>query len=181
MFANRYTALIDACTLADTLRRNLLLTLAEAEFFRLRWSTQVLDETQAAIEQIRQRKGHTDAAENAARARRQMEEAFEDATILDFDTFLPMCAGLPDPKDTHVLAAALISFADQYARAREAQADALFDDILDIADTTQIGVKTKEAADGSIETTLWKPSPGTLSSPTPSPLNLAEPVPRSKR
>lgn len=38
MFANRYTALIDACTLADVFRRNLLLTLAEAEFFRVRWS-----------------------------------------------------------------------------------------------------------------------------------------------
>ncbi len=49
MFANRYTAFIDACTLAGTLKRNLLLTLAEAEFFRVRWSEQVLDETEAAI------------------------------------------------------------------------------------------------------------------------------------
>lgn len=107
MFANRYTAFIDACTLADTLRRNLLLTLAEAEFFRLRWSNTVLDETQAAIGKIRRGKGHADATEKAEKARRQMEEAFEDAMILDFEGFLPMCAGLPDPKDAHVLAAAL--------------------------------------------------------------------------
>lgn len=40
MFANRFTALIDACALAGALKRNLLLTLAEAEFFRLRWSDQ---------------------------------------------------------------------------------------------------------------------------------------------
>ncbi len=36
MFANRYTALVDACSLASVMRRNLLLSLAEAEFFRLR-------------------------------------------------------------------------------------------------------------------------------------------------
>lgn len=107
MFANRFIAFIDACTLADSLRRNLLLTLAEAEFFRLRWSEIVLDETQAAIEKMRQGKGHQDAAEKAERARRQMEAAFEDAMILDFDAYLPMCEGLPDPKDKHVLAAAL--------------------------------------------------------------------------
>lgn len=49
MFANRFTAFIDACSLAGALKRNLLLTLAEAEFFRLRWSIKVLDETEAAI------------------------------------------------------------------------------------------------------------------------------------
>jgi hypothetical protein len=36
MFANRYTALIDACVLVSAPRRDLLLTLAEAEFFRVR-------------------------------------------------------------------------------------------------------------------------------------------------
>ena len=43
-------------------------------------------------------------------------------------------------------------FREQYARAREAQADALFDDILHIADTPVEGVKTKTKDDGSIET-----------------------------
>lgn len=44
------------------------------------------------------------------------------------------------------------SFREQYARAREAQADALFDDILHIADTPVEGVKTKTKEDGSVET-----------------------------
>jgi len=35
MFANRYTAMADACSLVSVWRRNLLLSLAEAEFFRL--------------------------------------------------------------------------------------------------------------------------------------------------
>lgn len=107
MFANRFTALIDACTLADVMRRNLLLTLAEAEFFRLRWSQDILDETEAAIAKIRHAKGDHDAAAKAAKARRQMEAAFPDAMVGDLGHHLPSCRDLPDPKDAHVLAAAL--------------------------------------------------------------------------
>jgi len=107
LFANRYTAFIDACTLAGTLKRNLLLTLAEAEFFRVRWSERVLDETEAAIAKILGGKGVADAPERAARARWWIETAFEDAVVEDYDVFLGACVGLPDPKDAHVVAAAL--------------------------------------------------------------------------
>lgn len=44
-------------------------------------------------------------------------------------------------------------FREQYARAREMQADALFDEALDIADTPVEGVKTKTLPSGSTETT----------------------------
>lgn len=44
------------------------------------------------------------------------------------------------------------AFQDQYARARDAQADALFDEILSIADTPVVGVKTVHKATGT-ETT----------------------------
>lgn len=107
MFANRFTAFVDACTLAGALKRNLLLTLAEAEFFRLRWSAEVLTETQSAIEKMLSGKGVTDAVDRAARARQNMEDAFEDALVVDFGGFLCVCASLPDPNDAHVLAAAL--------------------------------------------------------------------------
>lgn len=107
MFANRFTAFIDACTLAGTLKRNLLLSLAEAEFFRVRWSAPVLDETEMAIEKILREKGVEDAADRASRARGSMEAAFEEAMVADFDQFLCVCDGLPDPGDAHVLAAAL--------------------------------------------------------------------------
>jgi plasmid stabilization system protein ParE len=40
------------------------------------------------------------------------------------------------------------TFRDQYARAREAQADAIFDEILHIADTPQTGQKTVSKATG---------------------------------
>ena len=112
MFANRFTAFIDACALAGALRRNLLLTLAEAEFFRVRWSSAVLDETESAILKILEKKGAEDAAERASRARKAMERAFEEALVDDFDQFLCIGADLPDPGDAHVLAAALIIKAD---------------------------------------------------------------------
>lgn len=107
MFANRYTALIDACSLAGALKRNLLLSLAEGEFYRVRWSIQILDETQSAIEQILTKKGVNDAADRASRARSSMEDAFEEACVLDYDEFLPSCGGLPDKNDAHVMAAAM--------------------------------------------------------------------------
>ena len=97
---------MDACSLASVLKRNLLLSLAEADFFRLRWSARVLDETQRAIEEMVASKGATDADKQAARARANMESAFEDAMVTDFDHLLSI-AKLPDPDDAHVVAAAV--------------------------------------------------------------------------
>ncbi len=107
MFANRFTAFIDACTPAGALKRNLLLSLAEAEFFRVRWSACVLDETEKAIAKILFEKGAADSEERAGRARASMEAAFEEALVTEFDNFLCDCEGLPDPADAHVVAAAL--------------------------------------------------------------------------
>lgn len=44
------------------------------------------------------------------------------------------------------------AFREQYARAREAQADALFDEILVIADTQERGQKRTTKPDGTVET-----------------------------
>ena len=107
MFANRFTALIDACALAGALKRNLLLTLAEAEFFRIRWSDKILDETETAIEGILRDKGVEDATERAARARKAMVTAFEEACVGDFTGMMGAVTGLPDENDRHVVAAAL--------------------------------------------------------------------------
>jgi len=58
--------------LAGALRRNLLLTLAEADFVRLRWSETILDEPQSAIAAMLSARGLADAIKRAARARRAM-------------------------------------------------------------------------------------------------------------
>jgi hypothetical protein len=112
VFANRYTAFIDACVLAGALKRHLLLSLAEAEFFRVRWSKPVLDETQTAIRDILSKKGDPDPTGAATKARSAIEGAFADAMVDDFVNFLAACGGLPDPGDAHVLAAAFKTKAD---------------------------------------------------------------------
>ena len=107
MFANRYTALVDACSLVSVLRRNLLLSLAEAEFYRLRWSQPILDETERALAKLHRQRGNTDGDARAQRAVAAMIKAFPDAMVDDFSELLAEPIGLPDSKDEHVIAAAV--------------------------------------------------------------------------
>ena len=107
MFANRYTALVDACSLVSVWRRNLLLSLAEAEFFRLRWSQSILDETERALAKLHRQRGSTDGVARAQQAITSMTRAFPEAMVDDFSRLLANPVGLPDPNDEHVVAAAV--------------------------------------------------------------------------
>ena len=99
-FTDRFTAVIDACVLAGSFRRNLLLSLAEVGFYRPRWSKRILDETEAAIPKIT--KGECDGS----RPRRRIEEAFPESLVTGWEAYEESLA-LPDPNDNHVLAAAI--------------------------------------------------------------------------
>jgi predicted nucleic acid-binding protein len=107
MFANRYTAFIDACTLVSVWRRNLLLTLAEAEFFRVRWSQKVLEETERTITRLMDERGIVDSRARATHSVANMRSAFPEALVEDFGLFEATIYGLPDRNDEHVLAAAI--------------------------------------------------------------------------
>jgi hypothetical protein len=107
MFANRYTALIDACVLVSAPRRDLLLTLAEAEFFRVRWSRNIISETQSALRNILAERGYEDPDNRAARAVAAMQAAFPEALVDDQEGLQPLTFGLPDANDEHVLSAAV--------------------------------------------------------------------------
>lgn len=107
MFANRFTVLVDACSLVPALNRNLLLSLAEAEFFRVRWSTAILDEAERAIAKVIAAKGLPDARDRAKRARANMERAFGEAAVAGYESLIEGLSELPDPEDTHVIAAAI--------------------------------------------------------------------------
>jgi len=107
VFANRFTALLDACVLASPLKRNLLLSLAEAAFFRPRWSERIMGETERAIEKLMTDKGFENPTADAARARNAMERAFEDAMVTGFENLEAGFGDLPDAGDRHVLAAAV--------------------------------------------------------------------------
>lgn len=88
-------------------RRNLLLSLAEAEFFRVRWSHDVLEETQRALVRIHTERGTDDPEARAQHAIMSMQRAFPEANVEDYEKLLCACEGIPDPNDRHVLAAAM--------------------------------------------------------------------------
>lgn len=113
MFANRFTVVLDACVLVPTLTRNLLLSLAEAELFRIAWSERILDEAEAAIRALLQQRGHPDPEVAASRSRANIITAFPEAMVADWERLAASLTDLPDPDDAHVIAAALRARADQ--------------------------------------------------------------------
>lgn len=107
MFANRFTVLVDACSLVPALPRNILLSLAEAEFFRVRWSARILDEVERAVARILEERGTPDGSDRALKARHAIAQAFEDAAVNGYEQLAAGLTGLPDPDDAHVIAAAV--------------------------------------------------------------------------
>ncbi len=101
-FADRFTVLVDACCLAGALRRNMLLSLAEAGFNRVRWSAMIMRETARAIEKTTEGKADPQKQVDA------MHRAFPEATVEGFEDLEKaiVTGGLRDVGDAHVLAAA---------------------------------------------------------------------------
>ena len=113
MFANRFTVVTDACVLVPPLVRNLLLSLAEAHLYRVRWSARILDEFERGFirDMLRHRQGDLSAA--ARKARDTMESAFPEALVEGHEHLEAALNGIPDPDDRHVVAAALHAGAAQ--------------------------------------------------------------------
>ena len=88
-YADRFTALIDANVLACAMRRNLILSLAEAGFFRPRWSDRIMDETAGAIAKI------TKGGADTNKQRSAMERAFPEACV---SGYAGLEAGLEVPR-----------------------------------------------------------------------------------
>ena len=107
MHANRYTAFVDACSLAGALHRNVLLSLAEAELYRPRWSSEVMEETERAIQRILA--DQPDPEGSAKKAAANMKKAFPEADVGDVTAMLPMVPDLPDAGDRHVVAGVIIA------------------------------------------------------------------------
>ena len=106
MFANRFTALVDACSLVSALGRNTILSLAEAELFRVRWSEEILSETEIALAGMFATRGHDAPEALAVRQIAAIRKAFPDALVDDYEMFKPAVDILPDGGDAHVIAAA---------------------------------------------------------------------------
>lgn len=99
---DRFTAFVDANVLVPVLWRNLLLSLAEAGLFRLRFSEAVLAEVERAIPRANPRIDAVAAAKQVGRIR----SAFPEAIVEDYDHVAPMFSDMPDPDDRHVACAA---------------------------------------------------------------------------
>lgn len=106
MFANRFTALVDACSLVSVLGRNTILSLAEAELFRVRWSEEILGETELALARMFATRGHNAPEDLAVKQIAAIRRAFPDAMVDDYEEFKPEVSILPDGDDAHVIAAA---------------------------------------------------------------------------
>ena len=106
MFANRFTVLIDACSLVSVLGRNTVLSLAEAELFRVRWSEEILGEAECALARMFESRDHDSPEVLAAKQISVIRRAFPDAIVTDYEKFKPEADTLPDSDDAHVIAAA---------------------------------------------------------------------------
>jgi predicted nucleic acid-binding protein len=101
-----FVALLDANVLYPAYLRDALLRLAEAEVYQVRWSRQILDEMSRNVLE-----NNPDLSEeNMERLVRAMERAFPEAMVTGHELLIPSMTN--DPKDRHVLAAAIRGRAD---------------------------------------------------------------------
>ena len=84
-----------------------LLSLAEAEFFRPRWSEVILSETERAIGSIIEPQEGVETNVTARRHVDQIRNAFTDSIVEDYAIQVQSLASLPDLNDGHVIGAAL--------------------------------------------------------------------------
>jgi predicted nucleic acid-binding protein len=94
------SVVLDACVLVPHPLFDTLLRVAEAGLYRPLWSAQILTEVERTLI-IKRGLG----SDKAARRIEQMQRAFPGAMVEDFDQLIPAMTN--DPKDRHVLAAAV--------------------------------------------------------------------------
>lgn len=99
-----FRVILDACVLVPINKADLLLTFAEHHAYSPHWSERILEETVYAIPIATRRAVSLDRARKRIR---MMNDAFEDALIEGWEPLEAGIQGLPDPKDRHVVAAAV--------------------------------------------------------------------------
>lgn len=98
--SNQYVAVLDTCVLAPMPLCDTLLRLAEDPAFYIpKWSADIMRELRSTL----QRMGYAPA--QAERRIVAMESAFEDASVTGYENLVGAMTN--DPKDRHVLAAAV--------------------------------------------------------------------------
>lgn len=100
----RFGAVLDACVLVPYVLVDSLLCIADEELYHPMWSEVILDETLRTLKTI-----HPDRNTNSFEARvASMESAFPHACVRGWQSLESGLASYwPDPKDAHVVAAAI--------------------------------------------------------------------------
>ncbi|HEY4210736.1 MAG TPA: PIN domain-containing protein [Steroidobacteraceae bacterium] len=109
---DRFTVVLDACTIFPMLPRDVLLTLAAHEFFSPKWSPRIRAEwTRNLVVRMKERSLGGDPQKAVNRITAVMKEAFPDAEV---ETEVPEPAVLApvSPKDRHVVVTAMAARAD---------------------------------------------------------------------
>ncbi|MGH3089237.1 MAG: PIN domain-containing protein [Rubrobacteraceae bacterium] len=99
-------ALLDASVLYPAYLRDLLLRLADAGVYQPRWSAEILDEVARSVKKRLDDAGR----EKVDRMISLMRTHFEEAEVTGYEDIVP--AMTCEPKDRHVLAAAIVGGAD---------------------------------------------------------------------
>jgi hypothetical protein len=109
---DRFTAVLDACTLFPMLPRDVLLTLAAHEFFSPKWSPRIRAEwTRNLLNRMRERSSADEAEARVQRIVAAMSEAFPDAEA-HTELAEPEILEPVSPNDRHVVVAAIAAQAD---------------------------------------------------------------------
>ena len=101
-----FVALLDANVLYPAYLRDLLLRLAQAGVYQPRWSAEILDEVSRNVKKGRDTAGQ----EKVDRMIALMRQHFEGAEVAGYEGLVQAMTN--DPKDRHVLAAAITGGAD---------------------------------------------------------------------
>jgi predicted nucleic acid-binding protein len=104
---SNFTAVFDACVLYPAPLRDLLMHLALTDLFRAKWTDQIHEEWIAGL--LKQRSDLK--REQLERTRELMNAHVRDCLVSGYESLISAIT-LPDPKDRHVLAAAVKSGAD---------------------------------------------------------------------
>ncbi len=132
--------LVDACVLYPTVMREIVLGLAEAGCFEVRWSARILEEWARAARKLGPG-GEVQARGEIAQVRARFPEA-----VVPEQPGLEARLWLPDPADVHVLAAAIAGAADLIltANAKDFPRGILTEEGLERCDADQLALRCLE-------------------------------------
>lgn len=111
-FANRFTVVYDACVLFPSTLRDFLMWLALENIYRAKWSDEIHEEWIGAVLRKAETQGRIDITrDKLERTRLRMNESVLDCLVTGYESLIQTIE-LPDPKDRHVVAAAIKSQAN---------------------------------------------------------------------